>query len=59
MTKVVIQLISFLVFFRHAHAPLLPSEVFEQPCIVGPKKMEFHIPADVPAADGKLDLNKK
>ncbi|XP_077308918.1 RNA-binding region-containing protein 3 isoform X2 [Lithobates pipiens] len=35
---------------QHAHAPLLPSEVFEQPCIVGPKKMEFHIPADVPAA---------
>ncbi|XP_018413791.1 PREDICTED: RNA-binding protein 40 [Nanorana parkeri] len=34
----------------HAHAPLLPSEVFEQPCIVGPKKMEFHIPADVPMA---------
>ncbi|XP_072276123.1 RNA-binding region-containing protein 3 isoform X2 [Pyxicephalus adspersus] len=35
---------------QHAHAPLLPTEVFEQPCIIGPKKMEFHIPADVPIA---------
>ncbi|XP_056379401.1 RNA-binding region-containing protein 3 isoform X2 [Hyla sarda] len=34
----------------HSHAPLLPSEVFEQPCVIGPKKMELHIPADMPAA---------
>ncbi|KAM9325200.1 RNA-binding region-containing protein 3 [Gastrophryne carolinensis] len=35
---------------QHAHAPILPSEIFEQPCRIGPKKMEFHIPADIPAA---------
>ncbi|XP_075038664.1 RNA-binding region-containing protein 3 [Mixophyes fleayi] len=34
----------------HAHAPLLPSEVFEQPSIIGMKKMELHIPADMPAS---------
>ncbi|XP_063796169.1 RNA-binding region-containing protein 3 [Pseudophryne corroboree] len=34
----------------HAHAPLLPSEVFEQPSMIGLKKMELHIPADIPVA---------
>ncbi|KAM3915518.1 RNA-binding region-containing protein 3 isoform 1-T2 [Leptodactylus fuscus] len=36
----------------HPHAPLSPSEVFEQPSVIGPKKMELHIPADItPATD--------
>ncbi|KAM8930888.1 RNA-binding region-containing protein 3 [Pelodytes ibericus] len=34
----------------NVHTPLLPSDVFEKPSIVGSKKMEFHIPADMPAA---------
>ncbi|KAM4022188.1 RNA-binding region-containing protein 3 isoform 1-T2 [Anomaloglossus baeobatrachus] len=32
------------------HAPLLASEVFEQPYVIGSKKMEIHIPADITAA---------
>ncbi|KAG9483281.1 hypothetical protein GDO78_009295 [Eleutherodactylus coqui] len=31
----------------HLHVPLLPSEVFEQPSVIAPKKMELHIPADI------------
>uniref|UniRef100_A0A8D2IYB3 RNA-binding region-containing protein 3 n=1 Tax=Varanus komodoensis TaxID=61221 RepID=A0A8D2IYB3_VARKO len=31
------------------HPALLPSDVFEQPQPVGPKKIEFHISSDVPA----------
>ncbi|XP_069825110.1 RNA-binding region-containing protein 3 isoform X2 [Dendropsophus ebraccatus] len=40
----------------HSHAPLLPSEVFEQPCVIGLKKMELHIPADIPAAMDDSDV---
>ncbi|XP_038600688.1 RNA-binding region-containing protein 3 [Tachyglossus aculeatus] len=32
------------------HPALLPSDVFEQPQSLGPKKIEFHISADIPAA---------
>ncbi|XP_053325639.1 RNA-binding region-containing protein 3 [Spea bombifrons] len=32
------------------HTPLQPDDVFETPCVLGPKKMEFHIPADIPVA---------
>ncbi|KAM4640920.1 RNA-binding region-containing protein 3 isoform 1-T2 [Discoglossus pictus] len=39
----------------NAHAPLLPSEVFDQPLNVGLKKMELHIPADIPAAPEKVE----
>ncbi|XP_068096127.1 RNA-binding region-containing protein 3 [Hyperolius riggenbachi] len=40
---------------QHGHAPLLPSEVFEQPSIKGHKKMQFHIAAkaDVPQLEAK------
>ncbi|XP_075689481.1 RNA-binding region-containing protein 3 [Rhinoderma darwinii] len=41
----------------HPHAPLLPSEVFEQPCVIGPKKMELHIPSDIAIATA-TDENK-
>ncbi|XP_029473591.1 RNA-binding region-containing protein 3 [Rhinatrema bivittatum] len=34
----------------NAHPTLLPSDVFEQSQQPGPKKIEFHIPADMPAA---------
>ncbi|XP_073427807.1 RNA-binding region-containing protein 3 isoform X3 [Dendrobates tinctorius] len=34
----------------HPHAPLLPSDVFEQPRVIWSKKMEIHIPADITTA---------
>ncbi|XP_071985248.1 RNA-binding region-containing protein 3 isoform X1 [Engystomops pustulosus] len=33
------------------HVRLSPSEVFEQPSVIGPKKLELHIPADITATD--------
>ncbi|XP_044157436.1 RNA-binding region-containing protein 3 [Bufo gargarizans] len=37
------------------HAPLLPSEVFEQPSVIRPKKMELHIPADITTATDAIN----
>ncbi|OCT85273.1 RNA-binding region-containing protein 3 [Xenopus laevis] len=34
----------------NVHTPLQPSDVFEEPCIVGPKKLELHIPTDIQTA---------
>ncbi|XP_077133497.1 RNA-binding region-containing protein 3-like [Ranitomeya variabilis] len=34
----------------HPHAPLLPSEVFEQSRAIWSKRMEIHIPADITTA---------
>ncbi|KAE8610881.1 hypothetical protein XENTR_v10012271 [Xenopus tropicalis] len=31
----------------NVHTPLQPSDVFEEPCIMGPKKLELHIPTDI------------
>ncbi|XP_063282144.1 RNA-binding region-containing protein 3 [Pelobates fuscus] len=35
---------------NNAHTPLLPSDVFDKPSVSGPKKLEFHIPSDIPVA---------
>uniref|UniRef100_A0A8C5Q548 RNA-binding region-containing protein 3 n=1 Tax=Leptobrachium leishanense TaxID=445787 RepID=A0A8C5Q548_9ANUR len=35
---------------NNAHTPLQPSDVFEKPCILGLKKLELHIPSDIPVA---------
>ncbi|KAG8436596.1 hypothetical protein GDO86_007632 [Hymenochirus boettgeri] len=32
----------------NVHTPLQPSDVFDESCVVGPKKLELHIPADIP-----------
>lgn len=38
-----------IVLNSNSHPALSPSDVFEQPQPVGPKKIEFHISAEVPA----------
>ncbi|KAM4722053.1 RNA-binding region-containing protein 3 [Rhinophrynus dorsalis] len=34
----------------NSHPPILPSDIFEKPCIIGSKKMELRIPADISTA---------
>ncbi|MEE6519964.1 hypothetical protein FKM82_017746 [Ascaphus truei] len=38
-----------------SHAPLLPADVFEQPHNAAPKKIEFHLPTDMPPAPQRED----
>ncbi|XP_073498952.1 RNA-binding region-containing protein 3 [Phyllobates terribilis] len=54
--KIISLLSALAVQPSHPHAPMLPSEVFEQRRVIGSKRMEIHIPADITTATDNTEV---